>query len=124
MLVDRGLAAALEELAGRAAIPTTLDVVAPRVDPGLETAVSFVVTEALTNAAKHSGAAQAQVRVRQEGPWLTAEVRDDGVGGARVGAGTGLLGLAQRVEGVGGRLVVDSPEGGPTVIRAEVPCIS
>lgn len=124
VLLDRGLAAALEELAGRAAIPTRLSVDAPRVNLGYETALYFCVTEALANAAKHARATRADVRVHVDGPWVVAEVEDDGIGGAHVGKGTGLAGLDRRLTGLGGRLTVTSPQGGPTVIRAEVPCVS
>lgn len=124
VLLDRGLAAALEELAGRAAIPTRLSVDVPRVNLGYETALYFCVTEALANAAKHASATRVDVRVHVDGPWVVAEVEDDGVGGAHLGKGTGLAGLDRRLAGLGGHLTVTSPQGGPTVIRAEVPCVS
>src|SRR3712207_9308842 len=83
---------------------------------------SFVVAEALANVAKHSRATQARVMVRCEGPTLAIEVADDGVGGADPERGTGLAGLRDRMAALDGRLLVSSPAGGPTWIRAELPC--
>jgi signal transduction histidine kinase len=84
----------------------------------------FVVAEALTNVAKHSGAAAAAVRVRREGAgavWIS--IMDNGVGSADPDRGTGLRGLADRVAAVDGQLSVDSPVGGPTVLTVELPCV-
>ena len=106
------------------AIPTRLSVDVPRVNLGYETALYFCVTEALANAAKHARASRVDVRVHVDGPWVVAEVEDDGVGGAHLGKGTGLAGLDRRLAGIGGHMTVTSPQGGPTVIRAEVPCVS
>jgi signal transduction histidine kinase len=83
-----------------------------------------VVAESLTNVVKHARAAHATVDVRREGPLLVVEVRDDGRGGARRTPGSGLEGLAQRVAALDGELHVISPEGGPTLVRAELPCAS
>jgi signal transduction histidine kinase len=130
VLTERGLGAALEELCRRAAIPTRLDLAADveldgRLSAGVETAAYYVVSEALTNAAKHSGAAEARVTVRRlEQQLLVVEVADDGAGGAEVGSGTGLRGLADRVEALGGRLTVVSPPGDGTVLTVELPCES
>jgi signal transduction histidine kinase len=88
-------------------------------DPAAATAL---VAEALTNAAKHAGAAEIAVRIRRHRDLLIVEVIDDGVGGADPARGSGLRGLADRVAAVDGPLSITSPPGGPTVIRAELPC--
>ncbi|HET9495018.1 MAG TPA: ATP-binding protein, partial [Chloroflexia bacterium] len=80
------------------------------------------VAEALTNVAKHSDATHARVNVACRDDRLVLEVADDGSGGADPSAGTGLVGLADRLAGLDGRLYVDSPPGGPTLVRAELPC--
>jgi len=92
-----------------------------RLPSAAERAAYFVVTEALANVAKHSGAKRCEVRCRREGPRLVVEVWDDGSGGARVEPGGGLAGLASRIAGVDGTFFLSSPEGGPTVVRAEIP---
>jgi signal transduction histidine kinase len=84
----------------------------------------FVVAEALTNVAKHSGARTASVVVRRIGGSLRVVVRDDGMGGANARGGTGIAGIADRISGVDGRLHVDSPPGGPTVLTVDLPCAS
>jgi signal transduction histidine kinase len=86
----------------------------------VETAAYFVVAEALTNAAKHAGDARALVRLEQRDGWLVIEVADDGAGGANP-AGSGLVGLRQRVEALDGALTVVSPPGAGTTLRAELP---
>lgn len=128
LLLDRGLVAALESVATRAAVPTTLasELPVPLVLPGeVERASYFVVAELLTNVAKHAHATQAAVHLATEfaddRSWLTVQVTDNGHGGAAVAAEHGLAGIAERVRGVGGRLEIDSPEGGPTVITARLP---
>jgi signal transduction histidine kinase len=123
ILTERGLPAALEELCGRAALSAPLEVaIDGRLPAQVETAAYFLVSEALTNAAKHAQARQAQVTARDNDGLLTVEVADDGVGGAAAGGGSGLRGMADRVEALGGRFSLSSPEGGGTVVRAEVPC--
>lgn len=123
VLTDHGLEAALPALAARCPIPTRVDVaVSPRPAPAVESAAYFVVSEALTNVARHSHANNVQVTARRDADLLTVEVRDDGPGGAQVVAGGGLAGLTDRVEALDGRLTVSSPEGGPTVVRVEIPC--
>jgi signal transduction histidine kinase len=127
VLTERGLSAALEELCRRAAIPTRLDIEpdeahVARPPASVETAAYYVVSEALTNAAKHSGAAQARVTVERRDRRLVVRVADDGVGGAGLAGGTGLRGLADRVEAVDGRLEVVSPPGHGTVLSVELPC--
>ena len=89
--------------------------------PHVETAIYFVVAEAMTNIAKHSGAGRASVHVVADGQRVTVRVEDDGRGGAHLGKGQGLAGLSQRVVGVDGTLEVTSPEGGPTVLAASIP---
>jgi signal transduction histidine kinase len=123
VLSDRGLDAALSGIAARCPIPVDLTVeLERRPSPTTEAIGYFVVAEALTNVARHSGASKATVSVRREGAgpvWIT--ITDDGVGGADPGRGTGLRGLADRVSGVDGQLGVDSPVGGPTVLTVELP---
>jgi signal transduction histidine kinase len=98
-----------------------LDVPADRVAPAAETAAYFTVAEALTNVAKYAEASYATVRVACEDGELVVEVRDDGVGGADPGAGSGLSGLADRVAACDGALSVDSPPGAGTLVRAVLP---
>ena len=88
----------------------------------VESAAYFVVSEALTNAAKHSRATEVRVAASCSGGILTVEVADDGVGGAGNGKGSGLRGLTDRVEALDGRLTVSSPPGQGTTLRAEFPC--
>jgi signal transduction histidine kinase len=124
LLVERGLPAALDELCRRAALPTHLDVaVERRLSDEVESAAYFMASEALTNAAKHSHGREVRVAARDEGQRLTVEVSDDGIGGATTAAGgSGLRGLADRVEALGGRFTVSSPPGRGTTLRAEIPC--
>jgi signal transduction histidine kinase len=124
ILIDRGLSDALAALAGRSSIPVELDIgpLNRRLDAAVETAVYFVIAEALTNVAKHSHASQCVVGLHRCAGTLRAWVTDDGVGGAALDKGRGLLGLHDRLHAVSGRLRVDSPAGGPTTITAELPC--
>jgi signal transduction histidine kinase len=123
ILTDLGLPAALGELADRSAVPVAVEAHVPKRLPALvESTVYFVVAEALANAAKHSRASRVRVRARVEGGALAVEVRDDGRGGADPDRGSGLTGLADRVAVTGGRMLLSSPAGGPTVLRVEVPC--
>lgn len=124
VLTDRGLREALRALAARSVVPAGLDAapLSGRLEPGVETAAYFVVAEALTNAAKHSHARRCTVGLRHTGGALRIWVTDDGVGGAVPAEGHGLWGLADRARAVGGRLTVESPQGGPTTVTAELPC--
>jgi signal transduction histidine kinase len=123
VLTDRGLVAAVEDLADRSTIPVDVELDLPvRPPEAIETAVYFAVSEALANVAKHSGASRAVVRGGLENGQLAVEVEDDGHGGADTGRGTGLQGVADRVSVLDGRLLVSSPAGGPTVFRLLVPC--
>ena len=125
VLSDRGLDAALSSLAGRAPVPVAVEVrVAERPPAAVETTAYFVVAEALTNIARHSGASRAAVTVARQNGHLTVEVSDDGIGGADTSRGTGLAGLVDRVQSVDGTLRISSPPGGPTVLTVELPCAS
>ena len=125
VLTDRGLDAALSGLAGRSPIPVTLDVeVEPRCNPTIEAIAYFVVSEALANAAKHSGAHRVDIVARRNHDRLLVTIADDGIGGAAAHPGSGLAGLADRAGGVDGNLRIDSPVGGPTVLTVELPCES
>jgi signal transduction histidine kinase len=122
VLVDRGLPAALESVATRSPVPVTVSTSLDRRPPAtVEAAAYFVVCEALANAAKHSGASAVTVDVRSERHDCVVTVVDHGAGGADP-RGSGLRGLADRVAALDGQLTVDSPPGGPTVIRAVLPC--
>ena len=112
MLTERGLPTALEELCRRAALPAHLQLDLDRRLPDqVESAAYFVASEALTNAAKHSHASEIRVKATYAGEVVSVEVADDGIGGAEAGRGTGLRGLADRVEALGGTLTVSSPLG-------------
>ena len=122
LLVDRGLAVAVREMAAGQPIPVDVTFDVPRTLPQqVETAAYFVVAESLTNIAKHSRAARAEIALREDAGRLVVTVDDDGRGGARLASGRGLDGLRERLAGVDGSLVVASPDGGPTRVRAEVP---
>jgi signal transduction histidine kinase len=124
ILADRGLQSALEELAAGAVIPTTcsVDLGEKRLAPYTETAVYFVVAEALTNASKHSGATAVTIEVARIANTVRASVTDNGSGGAHPSKGHGLAGLQDRVLAADGIMHIDSPTGGPTVVIAELPC--
>jgi signal transduction histidine kinase len=125
VLTDRGLDAALSGLAERATVPVEISCgFEGRLPPAVETAAYYVVAEALTNVGRHSRATAAQVELRREDGELVVEIWDDGHGGAERVAGSGLEGLAQRVEALDGKLQVVSPAGGPTMITARMPCAS
>jgi signal transduction histidine kinase len=122
VLSDRGLDAALSGLAALSPVPVTVRADLPvRPPASVEAIAYFVVAEALTNIAKHARASHAEVTVTRSGDLLTLMISDDGAGGADP-AGQGLSGLAARVAGVDGRLSVTSPAGGPTSVKAVLPC--
>nr|BFD80713.1 sensor histidine kinase [Streptomyces sp. Xyl84] len=125
ILADRGLGGAVSAVAARCPVSATVDVGDLGDLPAqAEVAVYFAVTEALTNAAKHADARAVAVTLARDGDILRAEIADDGRGGAAEGGGTGLRGMRQRVEAVDGRVRVQSPPGGPTLITVECPCAS
>lgn len=123
-LIERGLAAAAEDLADRMPIPTQFetDVEDGAIGDLVEATTYFVLTEALANVVKHAHASLARVRLTVEGGRVHLDVEDDGVGGASMEAGSGLRGLADRVEAIGGTITISSPRGKGTRVRAEVPC--
>ncbi len=123
VLGDRGLDAALSAQAAKSPIPVDVTVdVDPRPPAAVETTAYFIVGETLTNIAKHSGATEAGVRVWRTDDHVVVEIIDNGHGGAEVRPGGGLAGLADRAATIDGVITVVSPVGGPTVIRADLPC--
>jgi signal transduction histidine kinase len=123
VLADRGLTGALAGLAADCGVACTVDVDVPgRCAASAEATTYFVVAEALTNIAKHSGARNATVTVRRRGGDLSLRVEDDGVGGAEEHEGSGISGIRRRVEAHDGRLDLTSPPGGPTTLQVELPC--
>jgi len=122
ILTEDGLAAALESLASRTPFPVELDVAEERLPPQVEATAYFLACEALANVVKHANASKATIRAGRRNGLLVVEVSDDGVGGVDAEAGSGLRGLADRVEALGGRLRIDSPPGGGTRIGGEIPC--
>ncbi|WP_086786295.1 sensor histidine kinase [Streptomyces caniscabiei] len=138
ILTDRGLAGAVRALAAACGIDVTVEVSGledtdgPRPPAAVEAAAYFVVAEALTNAAKHSGCDHAEVRLTRTARGVDIRVRDDGRGGAEASGpaagpvttgGSGLLGMRRRVAALDGTMTVTSPAGGPTVITVELPCV-
>ncbi|MEV4444159.1 MULTISPECIES: sensor histidine kinase [Streptomyces] len=122
VLTDRGLDAALSSVASRCTVPVQVDVDLPaRPAPAIEGIAYFTVSELLQNISKHARATRATVDVWRVENRLMLQVVDDGVGGADVSGGSGLAGLAERLDAVDGVLVVDSPVGGPSRITAELP---
>jgi signal transduction histidine kinase len=121
VLSERGLAAALTGVAARSPLPVELRVTTQRATPTVEAAIYFTVAEALTNVGKHAQATHASVTIDIADSTITAEIADDGVGGASTTAGSGLRGLADRLDALGGTLSIDSPRGGPTTIHARAP---
>jgi signal transduction histidine kinase len=120
-LTRGGLRAGVDTLVSRASLPVSVDVSVGRLPAGVEATAYFIISEALTNVVKHARAHGARVTVRAERGELRMEVRDDGIGGARSGRGSGLGGLEDRVSALGGRLVLDSPPGGGTSVCALLP---
>jgi signal transduction histidine kinase len=123
ILSKGGLGPALKTLARRSAVPVELDVsVNRRLGEPAEVAAYYIVAEALTNAAKHAQASQVNVRVEAAGPNLRLSIRDDGIGGADPTKGSGIIGLRDRVEALGGEMVISSPPASGTSILVELPC--
>lgn len=123
VLGDRGLDAALSALAAKTPIPVEVTVdIEPRPPAAVETTAYFIAGETLTNVAKHSGATEAQVKAWRTDDKVVIEITDNGHGGAEVRPGGGLAGLADRAATIDGVMTVVSPQGGPTVVRADLPC--
>lgn len=119
-LAAKGLAGALRALVDLSPLPIALDVDGRRFDAAVEHAAWLICSEALANVTKHAHATAVAIQVSVDGDALALEVHDDGVGGARLN-GSGLAGLAARVEELGGGLRLDSPRAGGTRVRAEIP---
>ena len=122
--LDDGLAPALRDLARGAPLTVKIEATAERLPPSVESAAFFVACEAMTNAIKHAEASRVDVRAVREDDTLILTVRDDGKGGAVAGRGSGLVGLADRVDAHGGRLRIASPPGAGTLVEVELPCAS
>jgi signal transduction histidine kinase len=120
-LTHGGLRIGLESLVSDLALPVDVRITTPRLAAATETTAYFVVAEALTNAVKHSRAREVRLDVHLDGGTLVIEVRDDGVGGADPARGTGLTGLADRVDAAGGAMAIVSPPGEGTTVRAALP---
>ena len=122
MLTDHGLGPAVDALASRSPVPVEVtDVPEERLPSPVEAAAYYIVAEAVTNVAKYADASLVTVAVRPDGDRMVVEVADDGVGGADPAAGTGLRGIADRVEALHGRLEISSPAGSGTRLTAEIP---
>ena len=122
VLIDRGLAAAIAEAATRSSVPVTVSTELPDLPDHVFLAAYFVVSEALVNLNKHSGATAAGVDARVVDGALIVRISDNGIGGASTAKGHGLAGLVERLNGVDGRLFITSPTGGPTTLEARIPC--
>lgn len=122
ILTEEGLAAALESLLSRTPFPVTLEVLEDRLPAQVEATAYFLACEALANIIKHADATEVTISAQRRNDVLVVEVEDDGIGGARVEDGSGLHGLADRVEALGGRLTIRSPAGKGTRIVGEIPC--
>jgi signal transduction histidine kinase len=123
VLTDRGLGAAVEALAHRAPLPVEVgETPAQALPEQVELAAYFIVSEALTNVAKHASATHATVTVTSGNGRLAVEVSDDGLGGADIARGTGLRGLSDRLAAINGALDIDSKPGHGTTLRASIPC--
>jgi signal transduction histidine kinase len=123
VLAKRGLQAAIEELRSRTALPAHVDLALPsRLSEHVEAATYFLISEALTNATKHSHATEIRMVALHHEQRVTIEVTDNGIGGAAITSGSGLRNLTARIEALGGRFDVSSPAGQGTALRAEIPC--
>lgn len=124
-LLERGLPAAVDDLADRTPVPTSVHTdIDGRLPAPVESTAYYLIAEALTNTVKHAHASRIEISMRHTDHTLTVTVADDGSGGATAGGGLGLSGIADRVDTAGGRLTVDSPLGGGTRMTAELPCAS
>ena len=121
ILTDRGLHQALETLAARVPVPLEIDAPDERLPGHIEAAIYYIVSEALTNVARHADAGEASVTIRRDEGIVRCEVRDDGRGGADISRGTGILGLRDRAEAAGGTLTLTSPPSGGTIVAAALP---
>jgi signal transduction histidine kinase len=121
VLTRGGLRAGVESLTSRVALPVRVDVTDQRLPPTLEATAYFITAEALTNVVKHAQAQRAEVGANLDGGVLRLEISDDGVGGAKLGGGVGLLGLKDRAAAVGGELKIEDAPGGGTIIIATLP---
>jgi signal transduction histidine kinase len=122
ILSESGLGPALEALARRSAVPVDLDLnLGPRLDEHIEAAGYYIASEAITNAAKHAHASVIDVCVDARDGALTLSISDDGVGGADPGRGSGIIGLRDRVEALGGTILVLSPAGQGTILHVQLP---
>ena len=125
ILTERGLPAALDELTRRVDLPVVVDVsLVERLPERIEVAAYYVVSEALTNVIKHAHATHARVQVDRLNGMAVTRISDDGTGGADATRGSGLRGLRDRIEALGGHLTVMSPHSGGTVLEAQIPCVS
>jgi signal transduction histidine kinase len=124
VLVEYGLAAAIEALTSTTPLEVTREICADRFPPEIEATAYFVVCEALTNTIKHAHATRSTITATHEGDILAVTVSDNGIGGARASQGSGLEGMADRVEALGGRIDIDSPREDGTRLTAEIPCAS
>jgi signal transduction histidine kinase len=121
ILADAGLPGALRAIADRTTMPMAISVEADGLPAHIEAAAYFVCAEGVANVVKYASAAHIRMAVRAEAGILRVEVEDDGVGGADLGGGSGLRGLADRVEALGGTLRVESPPGAGTRLTADIP---
>jgi signal transduction histidine kinase len=121
VLSDHGLAVALETVGARAPLPVRLNITNERLPEHAEVAAYYLVSEALANIAKHANASTAHIDIARWGQSMVVEVVDDGVGGADSTQGSGLRGLADRVEALDGTLTIESPAGAGTSIKARIP---
>jgi PAS domain S-box-containing protein len=123
VLTEHGLGRALDVLVDRAPFPVAVESPAGRLPETVETAAFYIAAEALANVAKHARAERVSIAVRREEARLVVEVADDGRGGANLDAGSGIVGLRDRAEALGGTLSIESPSGGGTVVRAHLPLV-
>ena len=122
-ILDHGLVPALESLVTRSSVPISLTLeTRDRLPEAIEKAIYFVASEALANIGKHAGASAAEIHLERSTTMVAIAIEDDGRGGASASGSSGLRGLADRVEALGGRLEISSPAGGGTAVRAEIPC--